>query len=454
MSAPKTLYRCAECGHSTPKWLGRCPSCGKWNSMAEEIVRHTQGSNQPGRQAVEAISIRDIPFDSASRITTSIGELDRVLGGGLVEGAAVLVGGDPGIGKSTLMLQAAHNIAMKGIRVLYVTGEESLQQTRLRAHRLSAEAPELFVIAETDLALIHREVDRINPGVIIIDSIQTISDDAVEGSAGTISQVREVTASLVRLAKCSGIAVFLVGHVTKTGAIAGPRIIEHQVDTVLYFEGENSGAFRILRAIKNRFGSTNEIGVFEMRAEGLIEVANPSELFMGHRGRAMPGTAVVPCIEGTRPILVEVQALVGSSVYGTPQRAAMGIDRGRMAILAAVLERRAGLALADRDIFLNITGGLRITEPAADLALAVAIASALRDIPADPTAIFFGEVGLTGEIRAVASPEIRLTEGAKLGFKKCIMPRVNARKLTCEPGIETIGVETIDEALEAAWGRK
>ncbi len=450
MSAPKTIFRCAECGYSAPRWLGRCPSCGSWNTLAEESARHKRGSfGRTTSPQTESIPLSEVPFESVSRLTTGIGELDRVLGGGLVAGAAVLVGGDPGIGKSTLMIQAANNIASKR-PVLYVTGEESAQQTKLRAGRLGVDASNLYIYAETDTAAVLAEAQRIDPKVLIIDSIQTMTADTVESAPGTVGQVREVTAGLVRWAKSEGSAVFLVGHVTKSGAIAGPRVIEHQVDTVLYFEGESAGAFRVLRAIKNRFGSTNEIGVFEMRADGLIEVSNPSELFIEHRARAAPGTAVAPCVEGTRPILVEVQALVGASVYGTPQRAAMGIDRGRMAILAAVLERRAGLALADRDIFLNVAGGLRITEPAADLAVAAAIGSALLDRPNDPSAIFFGEVGLVGEVRAVTVPEIRLAEGAKLGFKKCIMPRVNLRKLTDTPKMETTGVETIAEALEAA----
>jgi len=451
MSGTKTVYRCNECGYSAPKWLGRCPGCSSWNTLEEEVTQKRRGlSGRTASRQTQSTPLSEISVERTSRITTGISELDRVLGGGLVDGVAVLVGGDPGIGKSTLMLQAANNLAVNGMRVLYVTGEESAQQTKLRAGRLQVDADDLHVFTETDVGAVLAEAARLEPAVIIIDSIQTMVTDVIDGAPGTVAQVREVTAALVRLAKTEGSAVFLVGHVTKSGAIAGPRVIEHQVDTVLYFEGENTGAFRVLRAIKNRFGSTNEIGVFEMRASGLVEVANPSELFLEHRARSAPGTAVTPCIEGSRPILVEVQALVGTTAYGTPQRAAMGIDRGRMAILAVVLERRAGLSLADRDIFLNVAGGLRITEPAADLAVATAIASALFDRPNDPAAMFFGEVGLAGEVRAVANPEIRLVEGAKLGFKKCVMPLANVKKLTESPKLETIGVETVAEALEAA----
>ncbi len=453
MASPKTAYRCSECGHTTPKWFGKCPGCGEWNTMHEERVSKKRG-NRPssGFADAKATPLHEIELDSSPRKGTSIGELDRVLGGGLVEGAAILVGGDPGIGKSTLMLQAAQNIAGDELKVLYVTGEESAQQTKIRASRLGADAADIYLLAETGLEAVMAEAERVKPFALIIDSIQTMSADGVDGAPGTLSQVREVTSALVRLAKTAGVAVFLVGHVTKSGAIAGPRAIEHQVDTVLYFEGESSGAFRVLRAIKNRFGSTNEIGVFEMTAAGLAEVSNPSEMFLEHRARSAPGTAVTPCIEGSRPILVEVQALVGASTYGTPQRAAMGIDKGRLAILTAVLERRAGLSLADRDVFLNVAGGLRIPEPAADMAAAAAIASALFDRPNDPEAVFFGEVGLAGEVRAVANPEARLNEAAKLGFKRCIMPAASASKLHVKHKLEIIAVETISEALEAARG--
>jgi len=448
----KTAYRCSECGHSTPKWFGKCPGCGAWNTMFEERVKKKRGDRPSSSFLSEAraVPLHEIPLDSSPRKKTSIGELDRVLGGGVVEGAAVLVGGDPGIGKSTLMLQAAQNMAGGGLKVLYVTGEESARQTKMRASRLGVDADLIYLMAETNLEAVLAQAERVKPFSLIIDSIQTMSADGVEGAPGSLSQVRETAAALVRLAKTTGAAVFLVGHVTKSGAIAGPRAIEHQVDTVLYFEGEAGGAFRVLRSIKNRFGSTNEIGIFEMTAAGLAEVANPSEMFLEHRSRAAPGTAVTPCIEGSRPILVEVQALVGANTYGTPQRAAMGIDRGRLAILTAVLERRAGLSLADRDVFLNVAGGLRITEPAADMAAAAAMASALFDRPNHPETIFFGEIGLAGEVRAVANPEARINEGAKLGFKRCILPAASAGKLHVKPKLELIPVETVAEALEAA----
>jgi len=390
----------------------------------------------------------EIPLDGMERTPIRIGELDRVLGGGLVAGGVVLIGGDPGIGKSTLMLQAAQRLAKSGHKVLYITGEESAAQTRLRAERLGKSEPQLMVMAETSLGLLLEAVGEVAPAMIVVDSIQTMYAETLESAPGSIAQVREVAASFMRLAKKTGITVFLVGHVTKSGAIAGPRVIEHLVDTVLYFEGEGSHAYRILRAVKNRFGATNEIGVFEMRGEGLIEVENPSALFLSERADAAAGTAVVPCLEGSRPILVEVQALVSPTNYGMPQRAAQGIDRGRLALLIAVLERKVGLALGTSDVFINVAGGLRITEPAADLALAAAIASSYRDEPLDHATLYFGEIGLAGEVRAVSHPDVRLAEGVKLGFSHCVLPQTNAKRIKPPKGMKIIPVKNLAQALK------
>lgn len=449
----KTVYRCSECGGISPKWLGRCPDCGAWNTLHEEREERELKcvSNSLAGLSLEKakpLPLCEIPLDTSNRISTDIGELDRVLGGGLVAGGVVLLGGDPGIGKSTLMLQTAQKLADKGLVVLYITGEESAVQTRMRAHRLGKSAKSLFVMAETSLSSAVEAISNLSPVMVVVDSIQTMYLDGLESSPGSIAQVREVSSVLMRLAKKTGVTVFIVGHMTKSGAIAGPRVIEHLVDTVLYFEGEGSHTYRILRAVKNRFGSTNEIGVFEMCGEGLKEVANPSELFLSERASSSTGTAVTACLEGSRPILVEVQALVSPTNYGMPQRAAQGIDRGRLALIIAVLERKVGMMFGTNDVFVNVAGGLKIAEPAADLALAMAIVSSYKDMALDADTIFFGEIGLAGEIRAVAQPEMRLLEGAKLGFKNCLMPESNYKRLNVPKGIRVRPVKSIAHALE------
>ncbi len=453
----RTIYRCQDCAQTSLRWAGRCPGCGEWNTLVEEIeVRPPRGSM--GRRAgaapaaapgeAQPLPITAVKDEEAPRLTTGLGEFDRVMGGGIVPGSATLVGGDPGIGKSTLLLQVAGRLSAGGARVLYVSGEESARQTKLRGRRLGVSAEELLVFAETRLEVVQLEVERLRPAALVIDSIQTLATEALESAPGSVGQVRETAARLVRLAKEGGPAVFLVGHVTKEGAIAGPRVVEHMVDTVLYFEGDGGHPYRILRAVKNRFGSTNEIGVFEMKEGGLEEVANPSELFLAERPAHAPGSVVVASLEGSRPILVELQALVGHAAYGTPRRTTIGIDPNRVALLVAVLEKAAGVTLAAHDVFVKVAGGVRLTEPAVDLGLIAALASSVRDRPIDPETVVFGEVGLGGEVRAVAQAELRLKEGAKLGFTRAVLPRGNARRVIDAAGLEVVGVRDVAEALE------
>ncbi|HEY8369728.1 MAG TPA: DNA repair protein RadA [Thermodesulfobacteriota bacterium] len=451
----RTVYRCQACGRAEPRWAGRCAGCGEWHSLVEELSAppSRQGARPgvhapPGdRSAARPTPITDVEDDEAARLVTGLSEFDRVMGGGVVPGSATLVGGDPGIGKSTLLMQVAGRLCGQGASVLYVSGEESARQTRLRARRLGVEAGSLLVYAETRLEAVQLEVERLAPAALVIDSIQTLATDALDSAPGSVGQVRETAARLVRLAKAGGPAVFLVGHVTKEGAIAGPRVVEHMVDTVLYFEGDRGHPYRILRAVKNRFGSTNEIGVFEMKERGLDEVVNPSELFLSERPADAPGSAVVACLEGSRPVLVEVQALVGHATYGTPRRTTIGVDPNRVALLVAVLEKAADVTLVAQDVFVKVAGGVRLSEPAADLALIAALASSVRDRPLDPETLVFGEVGLSGEVRAVAQAEPRLREGAKLGFTRAVLPRGNARRLTEAAGLEIVGVRDVSEAL-------
>lgn len=453
MSRVKTKFFCQQCGYESPKWLGRCPGCEAWNSMVEELVNSKAAAQVTGlTSGSKPQPITEVSLDSEERVSTGINELDRVLGGGLVAGSLVLVGGDPGIGKSTLLLQAAHQVSTIVGRVLYVSGEESVRQTKMRAMRLETLSKELFIITETDLEAIKIYIEEFQPSLVIIDSIQTMNHKDITSAAGSVSQVRECTAQLLVLAKSKGVPVFLVGHVTKEGTIAGPRVIEHMVDTVLYFEGERHQSFRLLRAVKNRFGSTNEIGIFEMREKGLVEVYNPSEMFLSQRPVNASGSVVVSSMEGTRPVLVELQALVCPTAFGTPRRVATGVDYNRVTLIMAVMDKRMGLALGAQDAYINIAGGLKLVEPALDLGIAMALASSFREVPISPYLSVIGEIGLTGEVRSVGQVDKRIREGAKLGFTKFIIPMGNLSQCQEIKGIELIGVETATQALEAALG--
>lgn len=455
----KTKFICQECGYESPKWMGKCPGCGVWNKMTEEVevtVANRRGAFAHSQGGAALLSkptpITSIETVSEPRIYTDLNELNRVLGGGVVKGSLVLIGGDPGIGKSTLLLQVSSQLANKGHQVLYISGEESLRQTKLRAERLQISSQNLLVYAETNLEEINRTIDAAAPGFVIIDSIQTIFHPDVTSAPGSVSQVRECTAELMRIGKTKGIAIFIVGHVTKEGAIAGPRLLEHMVDTVLYFEGERHHTYRILRAVKNRFGSTNEMGIFEMKEFGLEEVENPSEIFLEERSRGAAGSTVVASMEGTRPVLVEIQALISPTSFGNPRRMATGIDHNRVPLLMAVLEKRVGMLLANQDAYLKVAGGVKLDEPAIDLAIAVSIASSFRDKPTNPTDCIIGEVGLTGEVRRVSRIEQRVQEAAKMGFERVILPANNLGGWTGPKGIKLIGVSSVSEALQAALG--
>jgi len=454
MAKLKIRFICTDCGTESPKWLGKCPGCGAWNTMVEEkeTVVKTQGigSSQLTLTKEKPLPIIHIESSREPRIETQMEELNRVLGGGVVPGSLILVGGDPGIGKSTLLLQASHALAAKGLTVLYISGEESVRQTKLRADRLGALTDKLYVLCETNLGLIDDAIGQVKPDFLVIDSIQTVYQPTVESAPGSVAQVRECTAHFMRIAKVNGIATVLVGHVTKEGAIAGPRLLEHMVDCVLYFEGERHHSYRLLRAVKNRFGSTNEIGIFEMGEDGLREVSNPSELFLSERPLGVSGSTVVASMEGTRPVLVELQALVAATNFPSPRRMSAGIDHHRMALIIAVLEKRMGMFLQNQDAYLNVAGGVRLDEPAVDLAAAVSLASSFRDVPTRPYDVIFGEVGLTGEVRAVSRAEQRVKEAGKLGFKRVIMPEKSLKGWKPPAGIEIIGVGTVAEALGAA----
>ena len=448
----KSVYTCQQCGYQSPKWLGKCPDCGQWNSLVEETLAVLKGK---GKQATAASGLppqrlTEVQSSEEDRIRCGIGELDRVLGGGVVAGSFTLIGGDPGIGKSTLLLQAVDRLARVGT-VLYVTAEESARQVKLRGERLGVSARDLFLLPETALETILDRVRELKPAFLVIDSIQTIFTAALDSAPGSVSQVRECAGRLMQVAKGDGIPTFIVGHVTKDGSIAGPRMLEHMVDTVLYFEGDPGHPYRILRAVKNRFGSTNEIGVFSMGEAGLAEVTNPSELFLAERPEGAAGSAVVPALEGSRPILVELQALVSGSSYGTPRRTTMGIDHNRVSLLVAVLEKKVGLSLLAQDIFLNVAGGVRLAEPAVDLGVMAALASSHLNKPIPPRTILFGEVGLAGEVRAVSRPELRVKEAARLGFDRCLLPAGNLKNLEAPPGMVLIGVRRAEEALDGLF---
>ncbi|MBE1447221.1 DNA repair protein RadA [Paenibacillus sp. OAS669] len=455
MAKQKTKFCCQECGYESPKWLGKCPGCQAWNTFVEEVetVTKTQGiSSSLLKSKEKPVSIINIKSSEEQRIVTRNKELNRVLGGGLVPGSLLLVGGDPGIGKSTLLLQTSHDLTLSNQKVLYVSGEESVRQTKLRADRLNAASEQLFVLCETNLELIEAAIEEVQPDFVVIDSIQTVYHPAIGSAPGSVSQVRECTGHFMRIAKIKGIATVLVGHVTKEGAIAGPRMLEHMVDCVLYFEGERHHSYRLLRAVKNRFGSTNEIGIFEMQESGLVEVNNPSELFLSERPLGVSGSTVVASMEGTRPVLVELQALVSSTNFPSPRRMSTGIDHNRLALIIAVLEKRMGMFLQNQDAYVNVAGGVKLDEPAVDLAIAVSIASSLREQPTQPFDVVFGEVGLTGEVRGVSRVDQRVKEAEKLGFKRVIVPEKSLKGWTPPNGIEVIGVNTVAEALKAALG--
>ena len=450
---PTSVFRCQACGFQTGKWYGRCPDCSAFNTMAEERTAPTREAGFGRRRVAGAAPapvaprrLADVTVGDAERITTGIAELDRVLGGGVVAGSLVLIGGDPGIGKSTLILQASRALAEAAGPVLYVSGEESAAQVKLRADRLGLGAPELFLLAETALEVIEGQVATLRPRVLVVDSIQTVYLGDLESAPGSVSQVRECGGRLMLLAKQGGLAVFLLGHVTKDGALAGPRVLEHLVDTVLYFEGERHATYRVLRAVKNRFGSTNEIGVFEMTDRGLSEVRNPSAVFLAERPVGAPGSVIVAALEGTRPLLLELQALVTPAHFGTPRRTVLGADYNRVCLLLAILEKRAGLPLQNQDVFVNVAGGARCQEPAADLGLAVAAASSYLERPLAPDVVVLGEVGLTGEVRAVGGLEPRLREAAALGFQAAVVPRSSLVTGTRYP-LTVTGVGTLDEAI-------
>ncbi len=445
----KTLYTCQACARTSYKWLGRCPDCGAWDSFLEERAVHGRKKTHAGSPASRPVPLSTLDTSEDERIRTDIRELDRVLGGGVVPGATVLIGGDPGIGKSTLMLQAMGKFAASGHCVLYVSGEESPRQIRLRAERLGAVSEELIVFAETSVERIIEEAARIKPDVLVIDSVQTMQSAEIGSSPGSLSQVRDSSAQLIAYAKSAEVPLFLVGHVTKEGYIAGPKTLEHMVDTVLYFEGERGHAFRILRAAKNRFGSIMEIGIFEMTGGGLVEVLNPSEIFLAERPEGASGSAVVSSLEGTRTILVEVQSLVCPTAFGIPRRTVVGVDYNKVMLLVAVLEKKAGITLANHDIFIKVAGGIRLDEPAVDLGVVASVSSNFLDRPIEPRTVIFGEVGLAGEVRAVSQVKPRVSEAKKLGFTRCILPKDNLKGLKKSAGMELVGVGTVREAIES-----
>jgi len=424
----KTAFFCQNCGYESPKWVGKCPGCGEWNRFVEEPTKATDSHVPPEFQLNEKPRPIDaVEADEKARLKTGMEEMDRVLGGGIVAGSAILVGGDPGIGKSTLLLQVMHRLASQGLKVLYISGEESASQIKLRADRIGAASKSLYVLVEVALENILKYIKEVGPAVVVIDSIQTVYSSMLTSAPGSVGQVREASERLIILSKKTGIPVFLVGHVTKDGSIAGPKVLEHMVDTVLYFEGDMGHSYRIIRGIKNRFGPTNEIGVFEMRDRGLVEVSNPSEYFLTERPEGVAGSVVVAAIEGTRPILVEVQALVVGTSFGMPRRTAIGVDVNRVSLLVAVMDKVGGLHLGNHDIFVNVAGGVRLSEPAVDLGITAAIASSFLDRPIDPKTVVFGEVGLTGEVRGINQTEVRVREAERMGFHRCILPKTQLR---------------------------
>lgn len=457
MAKEKTCFACTACGYEVSRWAGRCPGCGAWNTLEETIAAPAvrgaapkAAKQRPGTGAA-AMLLRDVPEDASVRLSTGIGELDRVLGGGIVEGGLMLIGGDPGIGKSTLLLQVCAHLCRQGRKVLYISGEESAKQLKLRARRLGIDVPNLYVLAENALDQVEDKLTQLQPDVAVVDSIQTMYRPEMASAPGSVSQIRECTSLLMRLCKESGTATFLVGHVTKEGAIAGPRMLEHMVDVVLYFEGDRQQEYRLLRAVKNRFGSVNELGVFQMTEKGMAVVDNPSEQLLSHRAKGASGSAVFCGMEGSRPLLCDVQALASPTYFGTPRRTVGGADTGRVALLLAVLEKRAGQKTYNQDIYINVAGGLELSEPAADLALCVAVASSLKDACVGPDVAVMGEVGLAGEVRAIPQCERRVAECQRLGFTTVMLPKENLRRIKAPEGMRLVGVDTVMQALSVLF---
>jgi len=445
--AKKSIYFCQNCGHEESKWLGQCPMCKEWNTFVEEKVTTAKPGAIKERKETQIVTLTSISTDEDERMQTGIQELDRVLGGGIVPGSLVLVGGDPGIGKSTLLLQVCQKLASMNKKILYISGEESLKQIKLRANRMGEFTESLYLLCETNLDMIRSVIEQQKPDMVVIDSIQTMYNEEVGSAPGSVSQVRESTNILMQLAKGLNISTFIVGHVTKEGTVAGPRVLEHMVDTVLYFEGDRHASYRILRGVKNRFGSTNEIGVFEMQKSGLVEVENPSEFMLSGKPENASGSVVACAMEGTRPMLMEIQALVCRTNFGMPRRTAAGLEYNREYFLMAVLEKRVGLPLSNYDAYVNIAGGIKMNEPAADLGIVIAIASSYKNKPVSEDTIVFGEVGLSGEVRAVTMPEQRVAEAKKLGFKTCVVPEVSVKSIGKVEGIEVIGVKSVNQAM-------
>jgi DNA repair protein RadA/Sms len=452
----KLVFVCQQCGSQQQRWMGKCPECGEWNSLVEEKPATLQPGASPRggmfrMRETATLAYQDIESQGDARQPSGIEEFDRVLGGGIVPGSLVLIGGDPGIGKSTLLLEVSDKLSTNYGKVLYVSGEESERQIKLRGERLGISPAGLYLLPETCLERIFQEIDRLDPQAVVVDSVQTVFSMKLESAPGSVSQVREVAGQFLMLAKNRGIPVFLIGHVTKDGSIAGPKTLEHIVDTVLYFEGERHHNHRIIRAVKNRFGAANEVGVFEMTSRGLVPVLNPSGLFLNERPVGVSGSVVTACIEGTRPMLVELQALVSSSKYGTARRMTQGVDGNRVSLLMAMLEKRVGMQVLADDVFVNVAGGMTIDEPAADLGIVAAIASSFRNVPVDERAAVFGEVGLAGEVRATSQASVRVREAYAMGFKRCVIPHGNLTGLDYDDGIEVIGVRNVSDALEALF---
>ncbi|WFD10350.1 DNA repair protein RadA [Tepidibacter hydrothermalis] len=454
MAKIKSKYVCQSCGYESLKWIGKCPECDDWNTFVEEIEDKKSKHDLfiIEKEVQKPVPINKLEINEQERFSTCINELDRVLGGGVVKGSLILAGGDPGIGKSTLLIQVADNVAKSGKKVLYASGEESIYQIKMRAKRLDIESENLYIFAENNLDIIEKQIDNIKPDMIIVDSIQTVYSPQITSTPGSVSQIKEGTSRFMKISKKVGISTFIVGHVTKEGSLAGPKILEHMVDAVLYFEGERYNTYRMIRSVKNRFGSTNELGVFEMRDKGLIEVENPSKILISEKPKGVSGSVIVATIEGTRPMLVELQALVCPTSFGIPKRAATGVDYNRVSLLMAVLEKRAGMQIQNQDIYINVVGGIKLNEPAIDLGIVISIASSFRNIETNEKTVAIGEVGLTGEIRGVSFIEKRIAECKKLGFNRVIVPKSNVKGLENMDDIKIIGVENIREALDFVLG--